>query len=171
MRFRKIVLTPFLVLALAGCGFQLRGTAALPFNSVYVPGAISGIALDLARNIQAGTNAKVVNDPKAAEAIMQFTGEVREKEILSLTGTGRVREYQLRYRVGFRVHDGKGGDYIPQQTIQLTRDVSFNDSEVLAKESEEQLLYRDMQSDMVQQIMRRLAGAQRPVAQQPKSGG
>jgi LPS-assembly lipoprotein len=156
-----------LALALAACGFQLRGTADVPFESVYVPNATTGVALDLKRNIQAGTHAKVVADPKEAQAIFVFSEESRTKEILSLTGTGRVREYQLRYRVGFRVHDGKGGDYVPQQTIQLTRDVSFNDSEVLAKESEEQLLYRDMQSDMVQQIMRRLASAQKPVIQQP----
>jgi LPS-assembly lipoprotein len=157
---RKLALTPFILL-FAGCGFQLRGTADLPFGTVYVPGATGGIALDLARNIQAGTNAKVVSDPQAAEAILQFTGETREKEILSLTGTGRVREFRLRYRVGFRVHDGKGHDYVPQSTLELTRDVTFNDAEVLAKENEEQLLYRDMQSDMVQQIMRRLAAAQK----------
>ncbi len=159
---RKIVLTPFL-LALAGCGFQLRGTANVPFETVYVPGATGGIALDLKRNIQAGTRAKVVDDPKAAEAILQFTEDTRNKEILSLTGTGRVREFQLRYRVGFRVHDGKGADFVPQSAIELTRDISFNDSEVLAKESEEQLLWRDMQTDMVQQIMRRLSAAQKPV--------
>ena len=157
---RKVALTPF-VLLLAGCGFQLRGTADLPFGTVYVPGATGGIALDLARNIQAGTNAKVVSDPQGAEAILQFTGESREKEILSLTGTGRVREFRLRYRVGFRVHDGKGNDYVPQNTLEITRDVTFNDAEVLAKESEEQLLFRDMQGDMVQQIMRRLAAAQK----------
>ena len=93
---------------------------------------------------------------------MQFTDDAREKNILSLSGGGRVREFQLRYRVGFRVHDGKGGDYVPQSLIQLTRDVTFNDSEILAKEAEEQLLFRDMQSDMVQQIMRRLAAAQKP---------
>jgi LPS-assembly lipoprotein len=157
---RKVVLTPFFLL-LAGCGFQLRGTAELPFGSVFVPGATGGIALDLARNIEAGTNVKVVSDPKAADAILQFTGEAREKEILSLTGTGRVREFRLRYRVGFRVHDGKGNDYVPQNTLELTRDVTFNDAEVLAKETEEQLLFRDMQGDMVQQIMRRLAAAQK----------
>ena len=67
-----------------------------------------------------------------------------------------MREYQLRYRVGFRVHDAKGRDYLPPSEIQLTRDISFNDTQVLAKESEEALLYRDMQSDMVQQILRRL---------------
>ena len=146
---------------LAGCGFQLRGTAEVPFQTVYVPGATGGIALDLKRNIQAGTDARVVDDPKQAEAILEFTEESRQKEILSLTGTGRVREFQLRYRVGFRVHDGRGSHYVPQSTILLTRDVTFNDAEVLAKEAEEQLLFRDMQTDMVQQIMRRLAAAER----------
>ncbi len=151
-----------LPLLVAGCGFRLRGTAAVPFETLYLPGATTGLALDLKRNIQAGTRARVVDDPQKAEAVLHFTEETRQKEILSLTGTGRVREFQLRYRVGFRVHDGKGADYVPQSTIQLTRDVTFNDAEILAKEAEEQLLFRDMQADMVQQILRRLAAAQRP---------
>ena len=151
-----------LALLLAGCGFRLRGTAEVPFETLYVPGATSGIALDLKRNIQAGTKARVVDDPSKADAVMQFTEETRQKEILSLTGTGRVREFQLRYRVAFRVHDGKGAEYVPPNTIQLTRDVTFNDAEILAKEQEEQLLFRDMQIDMVQQILRRLAAAKRP---------
>jgi LPS-assembly lipoprotein len=154
-----------LCLAAAGCGFALRGTADVPFESVYLPSPTSGIQLDLKRNIQAGTRAKVVEDPKTAQAIMQFTEETRQKEILSLSSTGRVREFRLRYRVSFRVHDGKGGDYVPQQTIVLFRDVSFNDSDILAKETEEQLLFRDMQQDMVQQVMRRLAAAQAPKPQ------
>jgi LPS-assembly lipoprotein len=146
----------------SGCGFRLRGAAELPFETIYVPNATAGVALDLKRNLQVGTRARVVDEPKDAQAILQFTQEVREKEILSLTGGGRVREFQLRYRVGFRVHDGKGGEFVPQSTIQLSRDVTYNDAAVLAKEAEEQLLYRDMQTDMVQQIMRRLAAAQRP---------
>ena len=151
-----------LALLLAGCGFRLRGTAEVPFETLYVPSATSGIALDLKRNIQAGTKARVVDDPSKADAVLQFTEETRQKEILSLTGTGRVREFQLRYRVAFRVHDGKGAEYVPPNTIQLTRDVTFNDAEILAKEQEEQLLFRDMQVDMVQQILRRLAAAKRP---------
>jgi len=151
-----------LMLALAACGFRLRGTADVPFQTLFLPGATGGIALDLKRNIQIGTNAKVVDDPAKAEAVLQFTEEARQKEVLSLTGTGKVREFQLRYRVGFRVHDGKGGDYVPQSTIQLTRDVTFNDTEILAKEQEEQILFRDMQTDMVQQILRRLAAAKKP---------
>ena len=160
---RKLLVI-FFAWALAGCGFHLRGTADLPFDSVYVPNATAGIALDLARNLRAGSNVKLVSDPKQAEAILEFTGETRAKEILSLTGAGRVREFRLRYRVGFRVHDGKGNNYVPQSTLELTRDVTYDDADVLAKESEEQLLYRDMQGDMVQQIMRRLSSAQKPKA-------
>jgi len=150
---------------LAACGFQLRGSADVPFQTIYVPlVSAGGIGLELKRNIQAGTSAKVVDEAKDAEAVMDFTLEAREKEILSLTGTGRVREFQLRYRVGFRVHNGKGLEFVPVNTVVLVRDITFNDSDVLAKEAEEQLLYRDMQNDMVQQILRRLAAA-KPAAQ------
>jgi len=158
------VVTSALALALGACGFQMRGAAALPFDTIYMPNTSGGIALDLKRNIQAGTRTTVVDDPKKADAVLEFSQEIREKQILSLAPTGRVSEYQLRYRVGFRVHDGKGGEFVPPGTVQLTRDITFNDSDVLSKDTEEQLLYRDMQSDMVQQIMRRLAGAQRPKA-------
>jgi LPS-assembly lipoprotein len=161
LSFRN-ALAAALLITLAGCGFKLRGTAEVPFQTVFLPGATSGIALDLKRNIQIGTNAKVVDDPAKAEAVLQFTEEARSKEVLSLTGTGKVREFQLRYRVGFRVHDGKGGEFVPQSSIQLTRDVTFNDTEILAKEQEEQILFRDMQTDMVQQILRRLAAAKKP---------
>ena len=150
-----------LALLLTSCGFQLRGTANLPFDTLYMS-AGGGIALDIKRNIQAGTRTKLVDDPKKAEAVLEFTQETREKFILSLAATGRVREYQLRYRVGFRVHDGKGGEFLPVNVVQLTRDITFNDSDVLAKETEEQLLYRDMQFDMVQQVMRRISGATPP---------
>jgi LPS-assembly lipoprotein len=151
-----------IVLLASACGFQLRGTAELPFGSIYVPDAHQGVALDIKRNIQAGTNTKVVDDAVAAQAILQFTQETREKHILALSGAGRVREFQLRYRVGFRVHDGKGGEFLPPSIIELTRDVTFNDAVFLAKQEEDLLLYRDMQADMVQQIMRRLAAARTP---------
>lgn len=147
--------------ALAGCGFQLRGTADLPFDTVYVSGTGS-LVLDLKRNIQAGSRTVVVEDPKRAQAVLEFVQESRQKDILSLTAAGRVREFRLLYRVGFRVHDGKGGEYVPVSTLQLARDITFSDADVLAKETEEQLLYRDMQTDIVRQIMRRLAEARKP---------
>jgi len=153
--------TVLLALLLAGCGFHLRGSVSVPFDTLYIPNAKTGIALELKRNIEAGTSVKVVDDPKTADAVLELAGENREKIILSLTGTGRVREFRLRYTVNYRVYDGKGVNYVPATLVQPTRDVTYNDSDILAKETEEQLLFRDMQSDMVQQVMRRLAAIER----------
>lgn len=149
-------------LLLAACGFQLRGTASLPFETIHVPNATSGIALDLKRNIRSGTKTRVLDEAKGADALLKFSEESRQKEILSLSSAGRVSEYRLIYRVRFSVSDAKGADFLPPSTVTLTRDMTFEDSQVLAKEGEEQLLFRDMQLDMVQQIMRRIATARKP---------
>ena len=78
--------------------------------------------------------------------------------IITLNTQGRVTEYQLRYRVAYRVSSPKGLDYIPPTSTVLTRDITFN-NQVLAKETEEGQLYAEMRADMVQQIIRRLARA------------
>lgn len=149
-------------LLVAACGFQLRGAAGLPFETLYLPGATSGIALELKRNIQTGSATRVVDDAQAAEAQLLFSEETRAKEILALSSAGRVREYRLVYRVRFRVADAKGGEFLAPNTVTLTRDVTYDDAVALAKETEEQLLFRDMQADMVQQIIRRLGAARAP---------
>jgi LPS-assembly lipoprotein len=154
---KRILVAFALAVLLAGCGFHLRGQATLPFATLHVPGN-SPLVAELRRNIRAGTPTRLVDDPVGAEAVLEVANEVREKVILSLDTSGRVREFQLRYRVAFRVHDGKGQTWLTPGEIVLTREISFNE-QVLAKESEEALLYRDMQTDMVQQIMRRLAAA------------
>jgi len=146
-------------LLLAACGFHLRGEVDLPFRTLYVPNATSGIALELKRQLQSASGTRVVDDPQAAEAQLQFTEEARSKEILALNTAGRVREYRLVYLVGFRVADGRGGEYVARSTIRLERDITYDDTVALAKEAEEQLLFRDMQTDMVQQILRRLTAA------------
>ena len=151
-----------LALAMAGCGFKLRGSADVPFETLYIPQSAGGIGLELKRNIEAGTSAKVIDDPRKAQAILQIAQETRGKEILSLTGAGRVREFMLNYTVVFHVHDGKGGDYVASNTIRLARELTYTDSQILAKEWEEQLLFRDMQAQAVQQILRRISAAQPP---------
>jgi LPS-assembly lipoprotein len=160
-----------LALLTAACGFQLRGQATLPFETLYVAiPAISPLGIELKRNIIAGTHTRLVNTPAEAQAILELTSEERGKTILSFDTTGQVRELQLRYRLSFRVRDAHGRDYLPQSEIRVTRDVSYSSTQVLAKESEEQLLFRDMQSDMVQQILRRLAAAPaQPITFEPES--
>ena len=68
-----------------------------------------------------------------------------------------MREKRLRYRYGYRVVDDKGRDLVAPGVIELNRDVTYADSDVLAKTQEEELLWRDMENDLVQQLMRRLS--------------
>src|SRR5688572_26209640 len=137
-------------LLLAGCGFQLRGTAQLPFNTLYVDAPTASLfATQLRRVIGFGSQTRITNNQAEADATLQVVHELREKEILSLSAGGRVRELQLRYRVHYVVFDKNKNWIAPPGEIVLRRDYSFNDQEQLSKESEEALLYRDMQSDAV----------------------
>ena len=146
------------MMTLSACGFALRGPVSFPFQSIYIglPEA-SPLGGELKRQIRANGQTKIASDAKDAEVILDVLSEAREKLILSLNSQGRVREYSLLYRLNFRLRSQDGKEYLEPVTIQLKRTITFNESQVLAKEAEEALLYRDMQTDLVQQIMRRLS--------------
>jgi LPS-assembly lipoprotein len=156
---------PLLVLAaaaavLAGCGFELRRAPDFAFSSIAVAAApSSAMANELKRSIAADGKVTVVDPARrdTAQVVMDFVSEQREKVVVSMSATGQVREFQLRTRLKFRLRTPQGKELIPETELLQQRDISFNESAVLAKESEENLLYRDMQSDIVQQLMRRLA--------------
>lgn len=147
---------------LGACGFQLRGSQTLPVDRVYLALPVnSPIGAEITRVVRTSTNATVVPDRKDAQAILELLGEQREREVLSINAQGRAREYQLRLRTTFRVIDPEGVELIAPTTLLARRDIAFNEAEFLAKESEEALLYRDMQSDLVRQIVNRLQGMKR----------
>jgi LPS-assembly lipoprotein len=146
--------------SLASCGFQLRGSDGsytMPFHSLYLSFPdTSALGTELKRNLRAG-DVVIADTPGQAEAQFVVLSENRGKSILSLNSLGRVREYLLTYTLTFAVHDPKGVQLLPATEITLRRNMAFDETQVLAKESEEALLYRDMSADLVQQIMRRLA--------------
>lgn len=150
-----------LALALSACGFQLRGANGqyhMPFQSIYLGFSdTSPLGTELRRNLRGADAVVVVTDPARAEAKLDVVTETRAKTILSLNSQGRVREYLLTYTLVFRVRDAKDAELLPATEISLKRSIAFNENQTLAKETEEALLYRDMQSDLVQQILRRLS--------------
>lgn len=149
-----------MAMTLAACGFQLRGVAPLPFDSIYVDApASSYFANQLKRAMRTGSGARVTDRPEQAQVILQILDETQERQILSLSGGGRVGEYLLRYRVAFRLTDRENREHIPATEIVLHRDYSFSDEQALAKQTEEALLFRDMQGDAVHQLVRRLQAA------------
>ena len=156
---RRALLGVALALPLAGCGFQLRGAQTLPIDRLFLALPVnSPLGAEMARVVRSSTNARVVPDRKDAQAIFELLGEAREREVLSINAQGRAREYQLRLLTSFRVLDPNGLELIAPTTLTARRDISFNESELLANESEEALLYRDMQSDLVRQMVTRLQG-------------
>lgn len=143
---------------LVACGFRLRGTQHLPFDSIYIAAPpASALGIELARSVRAGTTTRVLSDRAAAPAQLEIVSEARERDILSVNAQGRAREYLLRLRIVFRVHDGKGREYIAPTAISASRDLAVSEAQILARESEEAQLYLDMQNDLVQQILRRLS--------------
>jgi LPS-assembly lipoprotein len=158
---RRTALTLACALALSACGFQLRGSspqASIPFKTIYlgIPDT-SPLGAELRRNLRASGNTRVVSDPKEAEAKLDLLSETRDQAVASLNTQGRIRELSLYYRMRFRVRDAQDKEILPPTEITLKRDISYNESQAIAKEQEQELLYRDMQTDLVQQILRRLA--------------
>ncbi len=158
MRRLSILILAASVLVLASCGFRLRGEATLPFESIYVQGAsTSPVTIQLKRAIASGTKARITDTPKDAQVVLHILSERQDKEILALSGGGRVREYYLRYHVMYRLTDSKlAAEYIAPTEIVLRRELTYSDAEALAKESEEMMLFRDMQTDAARQLLFRL---------------
>jgi LPS-assembly lipoprotein len=149
-----------ITMTLSACGFQLRGQASIPFETMRVETpAFSAFANDLERAIRSGSKTRIVDSRDQAEAVVHILGESQEKHILSLSSGGRVREFELRYRVAYRLTDRAGTDLVSPGEIVLRRDMTYDDTLVLAKESEEALLFRDMRTDAVRQLLRRLSAA------------
>ncbi|MNV80072.1 LPS-assembly lipoprotein RlpB [compost metagenome] len=94
-----------------------------------------------------------------AQTIMDLIQEQQERVVVGLNASGQVRELQLRLRVKFRLRTPTGVELIPETEILQERDISYNETIALAKEAEEALLYRTMRTDIVQQLLRRLAVA------------
>ena len=157
------VIVAVLALAVAGCGFHLRGEASYTFSTIIVnaPGA-PALAAELRRALDATGSAKVVDDAKSAQVILDIPLVVDDKEVLSLSGAGSVQEYLLVKRVGFRLHDADGSDWLPPGELSVRRTYTFNESEVLARGTQEERLLKEMQTDAVQQLIRRMQAAKKP---------
>jgi LPS-assembly lipoprotein len=145
--------------ALAGCGFKLRGAPELRFRTIALTGfrPHSPLAEELRLNLNASQSTVVVEAPSQAQVVLEALTDARERSVVASTATGQVRELQIRTRLQFRLHTPAGKELIAPTELVLSRDISYSENLALAKEQEEALLYRTMQSDIVSQVLRRLA--------------
>ena len=154
---RRLFLTVFPAALLAGCGFQLRRLEGIPFASLYVDApSDSGVVQRIRNALQSNKNTRLTATAGEAEAVLQVGQEERTKIILSLSGAGRVTEYRLGLKLTYSVKGKDGRSLAAAETIELVRDMTYDDAQVLAKSYEEQLLYRDMEDTAAQRILRRM---------------
>jgi len=159
---RRHLLFTAAALPLAGCGFELRRAPELKFRTIQLANfkPRSPLAQELRMNINASTTARVVDSLAQAQVVLEAIDDVREKVVVASGAVGQVTEFQLRERFRFRVRSVGGRELIPETEILQNRDLSYTESAALAKEQEENFLYRAMQTDIVSQVLRRLASVQ-----------
>ena len=158
---RRLWISLMMTLPLAACGFQLRGSrpdAKLEFSSVHLE-AVSGSPLDreLRTAILAQGNTVLATDRKSADVTLRILKESQEKKVLTINAQGQVREYSLLYRINFDVIDKDNNRLLEPTELALQTFMSYSESQALAKETEERLIYNDLRADAVSQIMRRLS--------------
>lgn len=148
-------------LTMAGCGFALRGTTELPFESLHINlSPNSQFGAQLRRQIEATSpDVRIVEAADQASARLQIMEETRDRTELALTAQGRVQEYDLTLRVVFQLLDDQGEILVPPTTLLATRTLYYDDNVAQAKESEAQALYVAMRGDILQRIVHRLGAA------------
>ena len=143
--------------ALAGCGFELRRPPPLAFSSIALTGFAPRSPLAMALKEALLRSVRVLDTPAQAEVVLHAIIDARERSVVAQTSAAQVRELQLRVKFNFKASTPGGRELLPTSALLLARDMSFNESAALAKEQEQAELYREMQSDLVLQVMRRLA--------------
>ena len=157
-RMLRVALPLAAVLALSACGFHLRRAPEFAFRRIALAmPAASSLAVELRRQLEGTGRLEIVADQSKAEVVLESPGEQRERTVVSVTATGEVREFQLRIRFRFRLRTPEGRELLPMSEILRQIDQSYSESAALSKEQEALMLYQNMQSDIVQQVMRRLA--------------
>jgi LPS-assembly lipoprotein len=161
---RRRILTALAIapaVALTACGFALRQTQDFPFKTLYGNFSESSpLGVELRRNLLGSGRIDLVTDPKKmpdTDAILDILSEVRQQVVVGMNASGQVREMQLRLRVSFRLRTPQGEEWIEPVELYQQRDLSFTEKAAESKEIEMGMMYRDMQTDIVQQIMRRLS--------------
>lgn len=144
---------------LAGCGFQLRRPPELQLKRVHLSGfgAYSGMADELRRQLRASPGVELAAAPAQAEVVLESLLDSNERVATSSTAAGQVRDLSLRTRLRFHVRTPAGHELIAPTELALSRDMTFLETNALAKEHEAQIMFRAMHADIANQVLRRLA--------------
>jgi LPS-assembly lipoprotein len=158
MTSRVLALTATLLL-LAGCGFHLQGRLPLPAALTTTRVIADDDQTDFVQGLRRAlisSGSRLTDESASATGIVRIHRDEVTQKILSVSATNVPREYEVTYTVEFSV-EGTSGELLPSQKVSVTRDYSFDETKLLAKENEEAILREGMARDLVAIVMRRLS--------------
>jgi LPS-assembly lipoprotein len=151
----KNILILILTLSITSCGFQLRGSLDNNFDSIQIIGGSSGFTkLIIKKYKQSGIKIK----KSSADKVIEIVTDEFEKRILSLSSTGKVREYQLNYFISYRIKT-LSGEWGPEIKIKSRRVYSYNDQNIVAKQQEEENLIKGMKEQIIRTMTSQISSA------------
>jgi LPS-assembly lipoprotein len=159
-----LLLAGWLIVSLSACGFQMRGSAALPEEMAVTLIKSSrpwGTLIEDFAEALRTQHVKVTEDREAATAVLVIISDSQEKDVLSVDNTGKVLEFQLRQSIKFAVTTSDDLPLLEPQRVTMTRDYLYSNTDVLSKEREEVVVRRALQRELVHLAMLRITAAAR----------
>jgi LPS-assembly lipoprotein len=147
---------------LAACGFHRRIAQPLNYERIALSGFAdrSTMADEIRRALP--ETAHIVPSVLESQVVIQAIEDTQKTTVEASTAFGQVRELELHVKLRYRVLDPNGTELLPLADIDRFRDMTYDEKDALAKDTEQKALYRDMQSDMAYQLIRVLAAVGKP---------
>lgn len=151
----KKFITLLTLLMITSCGFHLRGMTEISFKTVSLEGKELSFTKNLKKTL---TNNKVaiVLPTENPELRVELLSEESEKRILSLSGQGLVREFEIFYRVRYRVKTVDSETWSQENILETRRDFTYSDSNLIGKEEEERQLNESMRNEAITNLFNQI---------------
>lgn len=152
-KFNSFILLLIILVNVTSCGYQLRGSEGMNLESISIDGGSSDFVKVLKKKFkQSGVKLQEKNSEKSLE----ITSDIFTKKILSLSATGKVKEYQINYKISFRFKS-QAGEWGNSINIEATRDFTYDDKNIIAKTEEESRIIKGMQKQLIRTIFTQIS--------------
>ena len=161
-RVALAVLAAAAAATLVACGFHRRIAQPLNYERIALSGFAdrSTMAEEIKRALP--STARIVPSVLESQVVVEAVEDTQKTTVEASTAFGQVRELELHVKLRYRVLDPNGTELLPLADIERFRDMTYDEKDALAKDTEQKALYRDMQSDMAYQLIRVLAAVGKP---------
>ena len=152
---QKKLIAILLLLVIASCGFRMRGMTEISFKTISLEGKELSFSKNL-KKILATNKVAIVSPTENPELRVELLSEESEKRILSLSGQGLVREFEIFYRVRYRIKTSDSEIWSQENIIETRKDFTYSDSNLIGKEEEERQLHEFMRNEAITNLFNQI---------------